>query len=252
MKKCLPFLIFLFWHTAAAGAAPDIRAEMAALDRAFIPVWALTAEGRLDLAAKAMPYLQREWYGFRDRHTGDRNVDAAWGSDFGRIDALVYEADAILDGGRFPDLVRAPLERIAATLAGLRQRNGIDYYPDYLAAFRVPMDGMVAAAVDGASRAGALERIRTLYPAAREAWARLPAAGPGPAFRAGAVQREGLTAMIDGVTQALDALGRALDGNDAAAVSAATLALRPAFLRVYYWFGDFHAIIWTPPASSTR
>jgi hypothetical protein len=66
------------------------------------------------------------------------------------------------------------------------------------------------------------------------------------------VQREGLTAMIDGVTQALDALGRALDGNDAAAVSAATLALRPAFLRVYYWFGDFHAIIWTPPASSTR
>lgn len=249
MKKSLILLTLLFSCASAWGAATDIRAEMAALDRAFIPVWALTAEGRLDLAAKAMPVLQREWRGFRERHSGDKTTDAGWRNDFSRIDALVYEADAILDGGRFADLVRAPLERMAALLAGLRQRNGIEYYPDYLLAFRVPMDGMVAAAADKALRAESIARIRELYPAAREAWGRLPAAGPGPALRLTAAQTERLAGLVEVETRALATLASALDANDAAAIAAAALALRPAFLSIYYLFGDFHAIMWEQPAA---
>ncbi len=249
MKRILLLLALITLSTAAAGAATDIRAEMAALDRAFIPVWALTLEGRLDLAAKAMPLLQREWYGFKERHYGDKTPDTGWRNDFDRIDALIREADAILDGGRFPDLVRAPLERVPVLLAGLRQRGGIDYYPDYLIAFRVAMDGLVAADGDKELRAESIARIRALYPAAREAWGRLPASGPGPAFRLTAAQRESLPGMIEAESRALAALGRALDANDAAAIAAAALALRPAFLSIYYLFGDFHAMLWVQPVA---
>jgi hypothetical protein len=247
MKRILFLLALISASTAAAGAAVDIRAEMAAFDRAFIPVWALTVEGRLDLAAKAIPLLQREWYGFKERHYGDKTLDAGWRNDFDRIDALIREADAIIDGGRFPDLVRAPLERTAALLAGLRQRNGIDYYPDHLIAFRVVMDGIVAAGRDKELKAESVERIRALYPAAREAWGRLPAAGPGPVFHLTAAKSDALPGMIEAETSALVALGRALDANDAAAIAAAALAIRPPFLSVYYAFGDFHALMWAQP-----
>mgnify|MGYP003346452652 CR=1 FL=1 len=142
MKKMVLLLCLLVASAIAPAAVNDIRAEMAAVDRAFIPVWALTVEGRLDLAAKAMMYLQREWYGFKERHYGDKPPDAGWRADFDRIDALIREADSILDGGRFPDLVRAPLERSATVLAALRQRNGIDYYVDRLTAYRVLVDGI--------------------------------------------------------------------------------------------------------------
>jgi len=76
MKKLLFFLTLMVCSAVVAGAAVDIRAEMAAIDRALIPVWALTVEGRLDLAAKAMPVLQREWYAFNQRHYGDKTADA--------------------------------------------------------------------------------------------------------------------------------------------------------------------------------
>ena len=247
MKKSFALLAMIFWSAFAAGAANDIRVDMAAFDRAFIPVWALTAEGRLDLAARAMPTLQREWREFRERHAGAKSADAAWRNDFNRIDSLIYEAAAILDGGRFPDLVRSPLERAAALLAGLRHRNGIEYFPDHLIAFRVPMDGMIAAAADKALRAEPLARIRALYPAAREVWGRLPAA-PGAEARLGAAQLERLAGAVQAEVAALDALGRALDANDDAAIAAAALALRPPFLSAYYLFGDFHAIMWERPA----
>ena len=250
MKKLLFFLTLMVCSAVVAGAAVDIRAEMAAIDRALIPVWALTVEGRLDLAAKAMPVLQREWYAFNQRHYGDKTADAGWRADFDRIDALIREADSILDGGRFPDLVRVPLERVATLFAGLRQRNGIDdYYADHLIAFRAVMDGIVTAARDQNANAGAVDRIRALYPAAREAWGRLPAAGPAAYFHLTTAQRSALAGMVEVETKALDLLGRALDGNDPPAVFAPALAIRPPFLSVYYAFGDFHAMMWLQPAT---
>jgi hypothetical protein len=247
MKKILLFLCLLAASPVVSGAANDIRAEMAAVDRAFIPVWALTVEGRLDLAAKAMMYLQREWYGFKERHYGDKTPDAGWRADLDRIDALIREADTILDGGRFPDLVRAPLERSATVLAALRQRNGIDYYVDRLTAYRVLVDGIVDAGRDRAMSRASVDRIAALHPAARDAWARLPAGGPGAAFRLTETQREALPKLIEAESNALAALGRALDANDAAAISAAAIAIRPPFLSIYYMFGDFHAMVWVQP-----
>jgi len=245
MKKILLVLALIFTCTIAAGAALDMRAEMAALDRALIPVWALTVEGRLDLATKAMPVLRHEWYGFKERNYDARTADAGWRNDIDRVDALIGEAAAILDGGRYPDLVRTPLERAATVLAGLRQRSGIDYYTDYLIAFRVPMDGIVAAGKD--PNAESVARIRAFYPQARAAWQHLPPAGPGPAFHLSAARTEALPGMIEAETKALDDLGRVLDANDAAAIAAAALAIRPPFLSVYYSFGDFHALMWIKP-----
>ena len=50
MKKILLFLCLLAASPVVSGAANDIRAEMAAVDRAFIPVWALTVEGQIGRA----------------------------------------------------------------------------------------------------------------------------------------------------------------------------------------------------------
>ena len=247
MNRILMALALIGWCTCSAGAAINIPAEMAAIDRALIPVWAFTIEGRLDLAAKSMPLLQREWNGFKERHFAAKNADAEWRADFDRITALIGEADAILDGGRFPDLVRAPLERVVSILAALRQRNGIDYYPDYLVACRIPLDGIVSAA--GAADPESVGRIRALYPSLRLAWQRVPAAGPGPEFRLTAAQRGGVPAMVEAESKALSALGAALGGNDVKAISAAAVALRVPFLRLYYIFGDFHAGIWEQPAA---
>ena len=240
--KVLRVLLMLAAFSAAASAlAADIRAEMAALDRAYIPVYALTSEHVWDQARKAIRLTFRAWQEFEDNYRDAKTTDAASRADLARVHALFYDANAILEGPQ-PELALEPLKRIRTVMAGLRQRKGIEYYLDDLVAFSEPMESIAAA--------DAVAKVRAQFPAAKQAWQRVAQTEPGSAFGLGAAQREELGRRRDAQTAALGALEAALAGNDSAAIMATAAAIKPPFDRVYYFFGDFHALMWveSPPA----
>ena len=239
--KALRVLLMLAAFSAASAVAADIRADMAALDRAYIPVYALTSERVWEQARKAIRLAFRAWQEFEDNYRDAKATDAASRADLARVRALFYDANAFLEGPQ-PELALEPLKRIRTAMAGLRQRKGIEYYLDDLVAFSEPMESIAAA--------GAVAKVRAQFPAAKQAWQRVVQTEPGSAFGFGAAQREELGIRRDAETAALGALETALAGNDSAAIMAAAAAIKPPFDRLYYFFGDFHALMWVeaPPA----
>ncbi len=170
-------------------------------------------------------------------------TDAAWRSDIDRINALFYDMNATLDGSR-PELAIAPLKRMRTDMIRLRQRNGIAYYLDDLVAFSEPMEAIVLVASRKEPVDDAVGRIRVLFPAAKQAWQRVAIQEPREGFKLTAGQREEVNRRRDAETSALDTLEKALAGKESAAVLSAATGIKPPFERLYYFFGDFHTLIW--------
>ena len=249
MKYMSAGLIVAAAALSLTAAAADIRADMAAFDRAYIPVYALTSEGAWEQARKAVRVALRAWVEFRDSYYNAKTTDAAWRSDLDRVHALFYDANALLDG-RQPELALEPLKRVRAIMMNLRQRNGIAYYLDDLVAFSEPMESIVLTATRGEATGDSIAKVRALLPAAQQAWTRAAEAEPGGAFALTAAQREELYRRRDAETAALDALKKALASNERAAIASAAAGIKPPFDRLYYFFGDFHGLMWVelPPA----
>ena len=244
MRPLFRLLLLTLICNAPVARAADIREDMVALDRAVIPVLVLSSEGQAVLAFKAMRVARSKWTTFKERHFQTNAKDADWKKDLDRVDALMWEAYTIIDGGRQVALAQEPLERVNVIMASLRQRNRINHYFDHLTAFRQPLNALVGAAQAKVPAEDAVSRIRTSFATAKEAWERVVSAEPGTGYQLTSGEREALQAKVDLETAALAALGKALDASDRAAIIAAAAATSPPFVGIYTSFGDFHGLIW--------
>jgi hypothetical protein len=244
MRQLLGLLLLTVICSAPLARAADIREDMVMLDRAVIPALVLTTENRPDLALKAMRAARSKWAAFKERYYNFKTTDADWRRDFDRVDALMWEAHTIIDGGRQVALAQAPLERVNAVMGNLRRRNGIDHYFDQVTAVRAPLNAIVGAAETKAPADDAVTRIRASYETVRQAWERMVSSEPSTGYQLTSGERETLQARLELETAALEALGKALAGNDRAAIIAAAAAIKLPFSGVYNFFGDFHALMW--------
>ncbi|MCE9641100.1 MAG: hypothetical protein K8S22_13290 [Betaproteobacteria bacterium] len=246
MKQLLGFILLTMMCGARLAAAANIHEDMVALDRALIPVLVLLAEGQGELSSKAMRVARGRWAAFRNEYQDMKTADADWRRDIQRVDALFWEAYTVIDGGRQLALAQAPLERAIATLVNLRRRNRLEHYFDRVMAFREPLNAIVSPAQGKAPADEKARLIRASYATARQAWERVLGGEPGAGYRLTVNESARLQDRLDVETAALDALGKALDANDPAAIVAAAAATMPPFIGVYNSFGDFHALIWAP------
>lgn len=247
MRTLLSLLLgsVLSWAGGAALASSHIGAEMAALDRAYIPTLTTVSDGKLEEARRAMSQLMRAWRSFMRAEFQARTTDPTWRKDCSRVQALIEEADTIVDGGVHLVLAQDALERGRDVLRGARSRSGMEYYIDYLTDFQRPASG-ITAAVGGKSTATLtaddLEKIRRLMPHARDSWSQALASEPGSIFALDPSQREELRRLREALTQTLNALDQALIAEDKAAVLNSAAAVRPALVNIYAVFGDFTGI----------
>lgn len=244
MRGMLGLLVLALMFGAPIARAADIREDMVALDRAWIPALVLASEARADLALKAMRVARSRWAAFKDRYYTFKTTDADWRRDFDRVDALIWEAHTIIDGGRQVTLARESLERVNRIMTNLRRRNGIDHFFDHVNAFREPLDAITVAAQDTTPATDAVDRIRASFATARSAWERVRSAEPGTGYRLTSAEREAINTRLGLQTAALEALGKALAAGDRAAIIASAVATRPPFAALYNSFGDFHGLLW--------
>jgi hypothetical protein len=242
MRQLIGLLLLTMICSAPLARAADIREDMVTLDRAVIPALVLSSDGRADLALKAMRAARSTWTSFKARYYEFKSKDPDLKKDLDRVDALMWEAHTIIDGGRQVALAQEPLERVTVVMANLRRRNGIDHYLDHLTAFRQPLNAIVAAAQSKAPADDAVNQIRAAYATASEAWKSVLAAEPSTGYQLTSGEREALQAKVDLETAALAALGKALAGNDRAAIIAAAIAVSQPFTDVYNSFGDFSGL----------
>lgn len=244
MRQLFGLLLLTVICSVPIADASDIGEDMVELDQAYIPVLVLMSEGRADLAIKAMRVARDRWASFKNKNYKLNTTDANWRKDLDLVDALIWEAQSIIEGGRQLALAHESLERMNKIMMNLRRRNGIDHYFDRVTAFRDPLNAIVAAAQGKMPPGDAVSLIRTSFASAMQAWELVLAADPGPGYRLTSRERDALRAKLNLETAALEALGKALAANDQSAIIAAAVATRPPFRGVYNSFGDFHGFIW--------
>jgi hypothetical protein len=219
-----------------------IEADMAMLDRAYIPALALSSDGNREGSVLALEVLRLEWTRFRQRHYRGKPDDALWNTDLDDVDRRIGRAEALVLADNL-DAAHEELEGIRRGLLELRRRNGIDYFPDRLTEFHDPMEAIYLTAQErgpAGMDSSTMAALRLLAANARSAWDKASVARlDGRKLRLDRAAINRATELIAAQTRALDVLDAALAGGDAQAVHKAGLAVRPPFARLYMLFGDF-------------
>jgi hypothetical protein len=253
MRK-LTFLIvgLLLGGLALAGtpqpatAQTYLRADMAALDRAYIAALALTSQEKLIPARRAMAVLVPTWQAFQAKYAQVNPSDPQWSVDFDDVDGRIHRADAIVTAGTALLDAHEELEGVRITLMGLRERSGIDYYVDDLTRFHEPMETIVLAAKDKTPESftpADLATIQAHLPEAQARWQRVVAHEFDAAlFGFPESKQTALRAGIAAETEALAQLEQALAAGDTTAIVKRSVAIKPSFAALFMLFGDFETL----------
>lgn len=228
---CLPL-------TAFAGLMED----MVAFDRAYIPALAVTNAGSLPQSQRAMEQLNREWSSFKKQHASAKRNDKKWTADFAEIDRMIAEASKLVAAGADVHKAHEALEGVRSTFVEMRVRLKMPYYLDPLAHFHDTMEEITLLAEDQTPATLGAEQTAKLKAALVEAetrWAAVKASRVGPEFGVNAEQKQQLEQFLAGQTAALDTLKQALAGGDKAAQLSAARGIKPAFAKIYMFFGNF-------------
>lgn len=233
-SRWLGWLVLAASLLGASVARAGLLDEMVLLERAYVPVLALTNQpGKSAESAAAMQRFDRAWGTFRGAAATREERSLAAVLD----DAEKHLADARRDiaAGKLKDAHEA-LEHLRHAFWKWRAGRGIDYFPDRLTAYHDQMELVAEAATHANERgklAGALQQARARWDDVTRA--QLDAQLHG--FDADKQAR--LRALIarEGETLAkLEALG---PGGDAATLAGEAKTLKGTFAQIYFLFGEF-------------
>lgn len=222
---------------------PDLMQAFVGLDRDYIPALVSTQRGERQVAVAAMDRLQETWDRFSEEWAEHDGSDL-WGSTMEQVENHILQADALVDieDGDLMDAHTA-LEEVRILLWDLRVDMNVEYYLDRLTAFHEVMEEIERAARADDPAAMDLERIRELEIQATAQWQDVVDNPPDPHLFA--LSPEGLEAKIGmaaAVTEALERLTAALEGEDRAAIQRAARGIKPPFAELYMSFGDWKGL----------
>lgn len=241
----------------AAGAEPQrplqparpgaALSAMVAFDGTYIPALAATSAASLKpeaapAAVATMQALVAEWPALRSRlaPVWGATPPARWVEALQDVDRRIGLASQATLHAKWSE-AHEELEGVRVELMEARRSQGFDYFVDRLTEYHEPMEvlalaGALKPASLTAERRGELARA---YQEARALWAEIERfAVPAEAYGLSSGRQ---AQMQQGMAQervALDALGQALQGDDAARLLQAAAAIKPPFARLFTAFGQ--------------
>lgn len=235
-RFCLLFALpVLFGGGCREG---ELLGDMAALDRAYIPAFVLTAEAdESGEAVMAVKDFKLRWFTFKAKYSG-----RGWDAELGRVENIIMDADRRVNGGELKAAHDA-LKGIRGVMLELRRSEGIEYFLDYLAEFQGPMEAILLAVKDKSPDdvgETELEVVRANLFGAAALWEKAETARfDREVYGMSQSQADRLAACMARERNALRELERALSSGDRRAVTKAALGIESDFLEVYRLFGRF-------------
>jgi hypothetical protein len=222
--------------TAAAVAHAGLLDDMVALDRAYVPVLALTNQTGKDAESRAaMSRFDAAWRVFLSAPSAkaDTSLAGVLNESEGRI---VRAREEIRVGNL--KAAHESLEHLRRSFWKWRAGKGITYFPDALTAYHDEME-RVADAATHATNAG---KLPSLLAVARARWLDLERStfdAKLHGFDESKVARlKGLMGRERAALEEISALG---PGGERGALTTAAKNLKGTFAQIYFLFGDFAA-----------
>ncbi len=218
----------------ASLAQAGLLDEMVVLERAYVPVLALTNQpGKNAESAAAMQRFDRAWSAFRA--AAPTRGDSSLIGVLDESEKHLAQARRDIGAGQLKEAHEA-LEHLRHAFWKWRAGKGIDYFPDRLTAYHDQMELVADAATHAAERAklaSALQQARTRW----EEVVRVKFDAQLHGFDA--ARRARLSELMAREGQVLTKLEQLGPGGDAAALAAEAKSLKGAFAQIYFLFGDF-------------
>ncbi len=236
--RCL-LLLMLFPLTSSAA---DLREDMVALDRTFVPAYGVLnrTPAEPENAKRAMEALNTQWASFRQKYTAAQGGDTQWPSDMAKIDRMMVAASRIVDTGADFPKARDELKGMRQTFLDMRQRLNMPYLLDDVIRFHDPMEAihLTARGKTGEQLSDAdVARISTLFREAEQRWAKVQSATVDSVFAPTAERREILSKLMANESRAVDVLKQALAAGDREAIAKSAQGLRGPFTALHSSFG---------------
>ena len=239
MRTLLTILVFLFGWNANAIAGPDLKRDMAQLDRAFIPVWYHVWTGDVISAKKSVFYLAFEWQKFENRYHNYAPESDDWQETFRRVGAWLDGAYQAIDGNCL-DLAYNQLDHVRYEMLDFRTRLGIDYYLDDLFDFECAMGEVLVVIQDPALETLEWDGFRLLTDKMNKSWEVVLLKEPeANIYQLSEAKRQQLYISLELFKAKLDALDQAIKTSDQCEVLEAIRLLEPTFMQVLTTFGNF-------------
>lgn len=217
--------------------------DMTIFDKAYIPSLFLTGQGKVEESQLSMKFLREEWMVFKKKYYSAQPNDAQWEKDMDKVEALIMAADKIITGGKDLSIAHEDLEGVRLILMEARQRNKIEYFPDYLTLFHGHMEEIFEVAENKKPETLSEKDIQTIekvLPKILASWEAIKKAKFNPElfeFNPEKVQK--MKSLQQAEEDALLALQEALKKGDKAEIIKYSLSLKPKFIPIYMLFGDF-------------
>lgn len=243
-RSCLPAtMVVAVLLSGHAFASEGLMKDFVLLDRAFIPPLALTNQEKINPSKKAMEVLKAQWAQFKANHYKAEPKDPKWKQDLDRVESKIIEAEqVILEEKNLMD-AHELLETIRYALKAARNRNGIDYYIDYLSEFHEHMEAIVHMATERDAGSFADKDLEFLDRECEEAirvWLQVQTfAFDKELFGFSDSQETRRKELLEREAQALHKLQEALKVDDRMLIIKSAKEIRPYYSQLYMLFGDF-------------
>jgi hypothetical protein len=238
-------LSFVLFPWVGYGQDAVIK-DTAVFDKAYIPALFLTSQGKVEESKLSMKFLKEGWTVFKEKYYSAQPNDAQWKKDMDKVEELIIAADETVAGGKELGSAHEDIEGAGAILKDARQRNKIEYFPDYLAEFHGVMEEVFEDAVNWKPETLSdkdIQNIQKIVSDGLETWDAAKKANFSPelyGFSAEKVQK--MTNLHKAEEDALLALQEALKKGDKAEIIKYALSLKPKYASVYLLFGDFERL----------
>lgn len=225
----------LAWSLLAASAAQaGLLEEMVLLERAYVPVLALTNQPGKDAeSAGAMQRFDRAWNAFRGAAATREEASLAGVLD--EVEKHLAGARRDIAAGKL-SVAHEALEHLRHAFWKWRASRGIDYFPDRLTAYHDQME-LVA---EAATRPNERGKLGSALQQARARWNDVMRAKfDAPLHGFDAAKQARLRALMAQESETLARIEQLGAGGDAATLAAESKTLKGTFAQIYFLFGDF-------------
>jgi hypothetical protein len=206
----------------------------------------MSSQGKVEESRLAMEFLKEDWAVFKEKYYSAQPNDVQWKKDMDKAEELIMAADKTVASGKDLRNAHGNLEEAGGILKDARQRNKIEYFPDYLTEFHGIMEEIFEAAPNWKPETMSEKDIQTIQKVLSdglEAWGVMKKSKFFPelyGFNPEKVQK--MRNLQKAEEDALLALQEALKKGDKAEIIKHALPLKSKYAPIYLLFGDFERL----------
>jgi hypothetical protein len=219
---------------------------MVEFDRLYIPVFIFTDLEKERESQLSFERLKDNWKKFSQKYYnlefkyGQDITDKHWKEDFDQIGELLVSAEAMIKEKKWEESYKK-IREVRLVFAGLRKRNGIDYFLDKMTSFSEAVEeSLLILEGEGKLKDDDLRELRALFKKAQKNLTEAEKAGIN--FNFDAKKETALRNRIKDEQILLAAFAAAIPSKNREKISQAAANLKPNFIALYKAFGDFQPV----------